>query len=145
MALCLVFILRLFQFSHFFRISNFFDLSITEETWVVKIRIWCINILNALVLHMRLLFSFHRNCLWEICRIFWRKQNIKHQPPEIDESQLYSPPNKKMCFRWPEHAFRMSNSSITKTALRWTPQGKRRRGQPKWLGERSSDRNLENY
>jgi hypothetical protein len=32
MALCLVFTRRLFQFSHFFRISNFFDLSITEET-----------------------------------------------------------------------------------------------------------------
>jgi hypothetical protein len=54
MALCLVFIRRLFQFSvgFFFRISNFFDLSITEETWVVKMRIWCIKIVNVLVLHL---------------------------------------------------------------------------------------------
>jgi hypothetical protein len=45
MALCLVLIRRLFLFSlyyFFFRISNFFDLSITEETWVVEMRIWFI-------------------------------------------------------------------------------------------------------
>jgi hypothetical protein len=47
MALGLVFIRWLFQFW----ISNFFDLSITEETWVVEMRIWCINIVNVLVLH----------------------------------------------------------------------------------------------
>jgi hypothetical protein len=38
--------------SHFvFRISNFFDLSITEETRAVEMRIWCIKIVNVLVLH----------------------------------------------------------------------------------------------
>jgi hypothetical protein len=53
MALCLVFIRRLFQFSHFFfQISNFFNLSITEETWVVEMHIWCIKIVNILVLHV---------------------------------------------------------------------------------------------
>jgi hypothetical protein len=52
MALCLVFIPQLFQFSHFFfRISNFFDLGITEETWVVEMRIWSIRIVNVLVLY----------------------------------------------------------------------------------------------
>jgi hypothetical protein len=52
MASCFVFIRRLFQFSHFFpRISNFFDLSITEETLVVEMRTWCIKIVNVLVLH----------------------------------------------------------------------------------------------
>jgi hypothetical protein len=50
MALFLVFIQRLFQFSHFFPISNFFGLSITEETWVVEMRIWCMKIVNILVL-----------------------------------------------------------------------------------------------
>jgi hypothetical protein len=51
MALCLVFIRRLFQFSHFvFGFPTFFDLSITEETWVVEMRIWCIQIVNVLVL-----------------------------------------------------------------------------------------------
>jgi hypothetical protein len=53
MAPCLVFIRRLFQFSHFFfRISNFFDLSITEETLEVEILIWCIQIGKLLILHL---------------------------------------------------------------------------------------------
>jgi hypothetical protein len=40
-----------FSFHIFFsRISDFFDLSITEETREVEMRIWCIKIVN-LVLH----------------------------------------------------------------------------------------------
>jgi hypothetical protein len=37
-------------FVFFFQISNFFDPSITEETWIVEIRIWCIKIGIVLVL-----------------------------------------------------------------------------------------------
>jgi hypothetical protein len=46
----LVFFFRPFFFFFFF-ISNFFDLSITEDTWVVKMCISCIKIVNVLVLH----------------------------------------------------------------------------------------------
>jgi hypothetical protein len=35
----------------FFWISSSLDLSITEETWVVEMCIWCIKICNVLVLH----------------------------------------------------------------------------------------------
>ena len=31
-------------------------------------------------------------------------------------------------WRWLGHVFRMPSNSITRTALRWTPQGKRKRG-----------------
>jgi hypothetical protein len=40
------------SFHNFFRISNFFGLSITEETLLVEIRIWCIKIGIVLVLHI---------------------------------------------------------------------------------------------
>jgi hypothetical protein len=40
----------------FFRISNFFGLSTTEETEVVEMRIWCIKIDIVLVLHLRFIF-----------------------------------------------------------------------------------------
>jgi hypothetical protein len=36
----------------FFRISNFFSLSTTEETRLVEMRIWCIKIGIVLVLHL---------------------------------------------------------------------------------------------
>jgi hypothetical protein len=35
-----------------FRISNFFGLSTTQETWLVEMRIWCIKIGIVLVLHL---------------------------------------------------------------------------------------------
>jgi hypothetical protein len=38
-------------FTFFPRISTFFDLSITEETWVVEMHIWCIKIVYVIVLH----------------------------------------------------------------------------------------------
>jgi hypothetical protein len=59
MTLSLVFIPRLFQFHFFFRLSNFFDLSITEKTWVVEMRIWCIKIVNVLVLHIKNRWQLH--------------------------------------------------------------------------------------
>jgi hypothetical protein len=49
----LVFIQQFFRiFTLFSRISNFIDLSITGKTWVVEMRIWCIEIGNVLVLHV---------------------------------------------------------------------------------------------
>jgi hypothetical protein len=57
---CLVFIGSFTVFTFFFRISNFFYLSITEEPWLVEIHIWCIKIGIVLVLHLTLQF----NCIW---------------------------------------------------------------------------------
>jgi hypothetical protein len=47
----LVFSARI-QFLPFFRISNFFGLSTTDETLVDEMRIWCIKIGIVLVLHL---------------------------------------------------------------------------------------------
>jgi hypothetical protein len=75
MALCFAFIGRLFHFTPFIRISNFIDLSITDETWVVGMRIWCIKIGNVLVLHsIRKEFDLHtiicvRRLTW---RLIWQ-------------------------------------------------------------------------
>jgi hypothetical protein len=50
----------LHSFHNCFRISNFFCLSTTEETWVVEMRIWCIKICIVLVLR----FHYHYSCPW---------------------------------------------------------------------------------
>jgi hypothetical protein len=50
MALCLD-SLALLHFSQFIRLSKFFGLSISEETLLVEMRIWCIKIGIVLVLH----------------------------------------------------------------------------------------------
>jgi hypothetical protein len=41
-----------------FRISNFYGPSTAEETWVVEMRIWCIEIDIVLVLHV-VIYHFH--------------------------------------------------------------------------------------
>jgi hypothetical protein len=51
MVLFLVFIGSFTVFT-FFWISTFFDLSITDETWLVEMHIWCIKIGIVLVLHV---------------------------------------------------------------------------------------------
>jgi hypothetical protein len=52
MAQYLVFFFGSYNFHNlFFRISNFFGLSTTEETLLVEMRIWCIKICIVLVLH----------------------------------------------------------------------------------------------
>ena len=49
---------------------------------------------------------------------------------------------KQKRFRWVGHVLRRENSSITKTALRWTPQGKRPRGRPKTTWRRTIENEL---
>jgi hypothetical protein len=65
-----------FSFYIFFRISNFFVPSITEETWVVEMCIWCIKIGIVLVLHSLKntlhVFNFEILLTFLECRnIFW--------------------------------------------------------------------------
>jgi hypothetical protein len=80
---------------------------------------------------MRSLSNFHHSCLWKICRTFWPNKISNINLLKLMNSNCIVQQIQQRWFRWPGHVFRMSNSSITKTALRWTPQGKRPRGQPK--------------
>jgi hypothetical protein len=49
---CICFFQLVYSFHIFSRISNFFVLSTTEETWIVEMRIWCIKICILLILHL---------------------------------------------------------------------------------------------
>lgn len=84
---------------------------------------------------MRALSSFHHSCLRQICRIFWPNTISNTNLLKMTESSCIIDEITQKRFRWLGHVLRKENSSITKTALRWTPQGKRPRGRPKttWL------------
>ena len=83
--------------------------------------------------------SFHNTCLRRICRIFW--------PNQISNAELHSRTNsidiqkeiKGRGLRWLGHVLRMENNRTPKTALRWTPPGKRSRGRPKTTWRRSME------
>ena len=74
---------------------------------------------------------FLNKCLRRILKIFW--------PNTITNEELWSRTNQdnvqtqilQRKFRWLGHTLRKENTDITKTALRWNPQGNRNRGRPK--------------
>jgi len=48
-------------------------------------------------------------------------------------------------WRWLGHVLRMNTDSIPRVALRWTPQGKRRRGRPKETWRRTVQKDLKHH
>ena len=86
--------------------------------------------------------AFHNGCLRRICRIFW--------PRKITNADLYTKTNtncigieiKRRRLKWLGHVLRMEQSSVTRTALRWTPPGKRKRGRPRTTWRRTVEAEL---
>ncbi|KAL9981919.1 hypothetical protein ACROYT_G010683 [Oculina patagonica] len=76
--------------------------------------------------------GFHTSCLRKICRIYW--------PQKITNKELYQRTGqrdiamviKQRRWRWLGHVIRKGRDSITRTALRWTPDsGRRKKGRPR--------------
>ena len=86
--------------------------------------------------------TFVNNCLRRILRVYWPNtiRNIDlwertHQLPIEDE----------ICKRrwgWIGHTLRKPPDTITRQALRWNPQGKRKRGRPKNTWRRDLDADI---
>jgi hypothetical protein len=76
------------------------------------------------------LSSFHNTSLRKIMKVFW--------PDKISNIDLHNITNTKDMeilliqkrLRWLGHVLRKSSKDMTKVALRWTPEGKGKRGRP---------------
>ena len=73
---------------------------------------------------------FQTSCLLKICRIFW--------PDTISNRDLLKKTKQedilttiRRSWRWVCHLLRREKDNIARTALTWTPEGRRRRGRPK--------------
>ena len=85
--------------------------------------------------------SFINNCLRRILRIHW--------PDKISNRELWQRTKQKPIeeeilqkrWRWIGHTLRKPASNTTKQALKWNPQGKRKRGRPRntWRRELEAD------
>ena len=80
---------------------------------------------------------FQMSCLRKICRIFWPEKisNSKLLERTAQEPIIASITRRR--WRWVGHTLRRDSDNITRTALRWTPEGKRRRGRPKTTWRRT--------
>ena len=78
------------------------------------------------------LSSFHTTSLRKLQRIFWprtisnRDFLARFQQEDIMETMMT-----RKRWRWIGHVLRKDANSITKVAIHWIPEGKRKRGRPK--------------
>ena len=87
--------------------------------------------------------SFHTTCLRHILRIFWPEkisnEDILWRCQQEDMGLVIT----KRRWRWIGHVLRKDPKSIVRTALHWTPEGKRRRGRPKTTWRRTVEGEME--
>ena len=85
---------------------------------------------------------FHRTCLRRVLRRFW--------PNHLSNEKLYeaigSTPVSALIgvrrWRWIGHILRNSLSNISRTAVTWAPEGKRRRGRPRETWRRTLEKEI---
>jgi len=124
----------------------------TSLSRTTKIRIYNSNVKSVLLYgaecwrviksDFNKLATFHNTCLRKICRIFW--------PRTISNKDLYTLTSqrdirteiKERRWKWIGHVLRKETNDITKISLRWTPDGKRRRGRPKETWRRTVEGEL---
>jgi hypothetical protein len=88
------------------------------------------------------LSSFHNTSLRKIMKIFW--------PNKISNKDLHNITNTKDMetsliqkrWIWFGHVLRKPSEDMTKVALRWTPEGKRKRGRPKTTWRRTIENEI---
>ena len=77
------------------------------------------------------LSTFHTKSLRRIMRIFWPKTiSNQHLLAHCNQDSMGTIIMRRR-WRWIGHVMRRAPDNVSRTALHWTPEGKRRRGRPK--------------
>ena len=85
---------------------------------------------------------FQNKCLRRILKIFWPNTISNEELRNRADISPIAEIIQKRRWQWLGHVLRMSTQSIPRTALRWTPQGRRKRGRPKETWRRTIDKGL---
>ncbi|KAI0215988.1 hypothetical protein LSAT2_031965, partial [Lamellibrachia satsuma] len=106
-----------------------------------KLRLYNSNVLSVLLygsecwkLTAKLahnLETFQNKCLRKILGVFWPNTITNEELHRKTDATALATQIKKRRWRWLGHVCRMSPGALPKTALRWTADGKGRRGRPK--------------
>ena len=106
-----------------------------------KIRLFKSNVLSVLLYAAeswkvtkgicQMLEVFQNKCLRKILQIYWPNQISNTELHERTGMQPISLEVKRRRWKWIGHVCRMPLTSIPRVAMRWTPGGKRARGDPR--------------
>ena len=104
---------------------------------VLRLRIWMLE--NMLCM----LQSFHTSCLRKLLHIFWPKEISNSELFKLTEQGDMSIVLTRRRWSWVGHVLSKKSTSISKVALRWTPEGKRKRGRPKSTWRTTAEADLQ--
>ena len=117
-----------------------------------KIRIFKSNVLSVLLYGSecwkvtvqieKILDVFQTKCLRRILKIHWPNTISNKDLYERTKTSPLSTEVHRRRWKWLGHIYRMKPDTTTRTALRWTPQGKRDRGRPKETWRRTIEKDL---
>ena len=83
--------------------------------------------------------TFVNRCLWRIMNVKW-SDKVSNNTSWTKTNQLpVKIEIKRRKWRWIGHTLRKPTSSITRQALTWNPQGKRKRGRPRNIWRRDME------
>ena len=86
--------------------------------------------------------SFHTICLRRILRVFWPEkisnEDLLRSCRQEDMGTIIT----RRRWRWIGHVLRKDSQSIPRTALHWTPCGRRKRGRPRTTWRRTVENEI---
>jgi hypothetical protein len=88
------------------------------------------------------LSSFHNTSLRMIMKIFWMNKISNKDLHNITNTKDMETLLIQKRWRWLGHVLRKPSEDMTKVVLRWTPEGKRKRGRPKTTWRRTTENEI---
>ena len=85
---------------------------------------------------------FQNRCLRRILQIYWPNTITNEELHRRAEIEPISTQVKRRRWRWIGHVLRQQTTAFTRIALRWTPDGQRKRGRPKETWRRTVEREM---
>jgi len=86
--------------------------------------------------------TFQSRCLRRILGIYWHDKVTNEEVRKRAGCKTVVKEVKIKRWKWLGHVCRMEKEAIPRTALRWTPEGKRKRGRPKETWRRTVEKEL---
>ena len=85
---------------------------------------------------------FQNSCLRNILRIYWPQTISNYELRRRTGTELIKQQVQRRRWRWIGHVLRMPSAALPRVALRWTPDGRRKRGSSKETWRRTVEKEM---
>jgi hypothetical protein len=89
--------------------------------------------------------AFHTSCLRKICRIFWPQKISNKDLLTLTRQNDIVKTITERRWKFVGHTLRRDSDHLARVALRWTPEGRRRRGRPRTTWRRTFEAEAQSY